>query len=129
MKNSNALKVPMLTTRACAAALAGLLLVAPSLAWSQAAERARGSTDVVAAARYGEARELERRGYWAAAMQAYHEAAASGHGPAQKRLGDIYGNGKGEVERDYETSLRWYQRAREQGEDIPLPFSYPGVRR
>ena len=129
MKNSNAPKAPMLKTSVCAAALAGLLLVVPSLGWSQAAERARGSADMVAAARYGEARELERRGYWAAAMQAYQEAAVSGHGPAQKRLGDIYGNGKGEVERDYETSLRWYQRAREQGEEIPLPFSYPGVRR
>jgi TPR repeat protein len=33
------------------------------------------------------------------------------------------------VNRDYETSLRWYQRAREQGVEIPLPYAYPGVRR
>jgi TPR repeat protein len=129
MKNSNCLESSMPKTRARAALVAGLLAILPALAWAQAGERTRGAADVVAAARYGEARELERRGYWAAAMQAYHEAAASGHGPAQKRLGDIYGNGKGSVERDYETSLRWYQRAREQGEEIPLPFSYPGVRR
>ena len=54
---------------------------------------------------------------------------ANGHGPAQKKLGDIYGSGHGDVQRDYETSLRWYQRAREQGIEIPQPFSYPGVRR
>jgi TPR repeat protein len=84
---------------------------------------------LLAASRYDSARELERSGDWGGALQAYHEAAAGGHGPAQKRLGDIYGNGKGSTERDYETSLRWYQRAREKGEEIPLPFSYPGVRR
>jgi TPR repeat protein len=111
-----------------ASLLVALIFAMPPLAWSQAA-RPTDATLVAAAARYDRAQELERQGRMADAVEAYLEAAVGGHGPAQKRLGDIYGNGKGEVLRDYETSLRWYKRAREQGEEIPLPFSYPGVRR
>jgi serine/threonine-protein kinase len=83
---------------------------------------------MVAAARYDAAQKLERSGDWTGAMQAYTEAAENGHGPAQKRLGDIYNNGQGDVKRDYDTSLRWYKRAQESGEQIPQPFTYPGVR-
>jgi TPR repeat protein len=112
----------------CYAALLGLAIFLPTQSWSQATKPAPRPT-WVAEARYGDAREFERAGNWPAAMEAYLEAAAHGHGPAQKRLGDIYGNGQGDVQRDYETSLRWYQRAREQGIDIPQPFTYSGVRR
>jgi len=113
----------------CAAALAGLLLGLPLQSWSQSTKaKPETAATRVAAARYGDARELEQKGDWAGAMQAYHDAAEQGHGPAQKRLGDIYGNGQGDVQRDYDTSLRWYKRAQEQGEQIPLPFTYPGVR-
>jgi TPR repeat protein len=110
------------------AALFGVALTFSAVAWAQSMKPSAEPT-WLAASRYGDARELERAGHWAAAMQAYRDAADRGHGPAQRRLGDIYANGQGDVQRDYETSLRWYQRAREQGEDIPLPFSYPGVRR
>ena len=115
---------------ACTAALAGLLLCLPLQSWSQATRQAKPPVDSasVAAVRFGEAQKLERSGDWAGAVQAYHEAAERGHGPAQKRLGDIYGNGQGDVQRDYDTSLRWYKRAQEQGEQIPQPFTYPGVR-
>jgi TPR repeat protein len=115
----------------CVAALMGLAGFLPSQGWSQATRQAKPAitTAWLAADRYGDARELERNGQWAQAIQAYHELAASGHGPAQKKLGDIYGSGHGDVQRDYETSLRWYQRAREQGMEVPQPFSYPGVRR
>ncbi|MFH1043828.1 MAG: hypothetical protein V1796_01925 [Pseudomonadota bacterium] len=82
-----------------------------------------------AEARYREGVELERSGDPRAAITAYHEAGESGHGPAQKKLGDLYGTGNDVVERDYETSLRWYDRARKQGIEIPKPFTYPGVRR
>ena len=128
-KNSSRTKATMSKISVCVAALAGLLVFLPSQSWSQAAKQAKPAVakTLLAADRYGDARELERAGHWAEAVQAYHELAASGHGPAQKKLGDIYGSGQG-VQRDYETSLRWYQRAREQGEEIPLPFSYPGVR-
>lgn len=112
-----------------AAALAGLLLALPIQGWSETVRTAKPEASWLAASRYDDGRALERSGRWSAAMEAYLESAAGGHGPALKRLGDIYGTGKGDIERDYETSLRWYQRAREQGEEIPLPFSYPGVRR
>jgi len=113
------------------AAILGLVLGLHTSVWSQSSTLSKPSPEPtwLAAARYSDARELERAGDWAAAMQAYYDAAVRGHGPAQRRLGDIYANGKGDVQQDYETSLRWYQRAREQGEGIPLPFIYPGVRR
>ena len=109
----------------------GLLIALPSLGWAQAAKQAaRPPVDTLtnAAARYEQAQKLERSGDWTGAMQAYTEAAENGHGPAQKKLGDIYGNGQGDVKRDYDTSLRWYKRAQESGEQIPQPFTYPGVR-
>ncbi len=81
-------------------------------------------------ARYQEGLKLERRGHLRAAVEAYREAADEGHGMAQRKLGDIYGTGKGGVRRDYEDSLRWYSKTREQGIEIPnKPFIYPGVRR
>ena len=113
------------------AAIVGLLLALPSLGWGQPIKQAAPApvdTAAFAAARYDQAQKLERSGDWTGAMQAYHESAENGHGPAQKRLGDIYNNGQGDVKRDYDTSLRWYKRAQEQGEQIPQPFTYPGVR-
>jgi TPR repeat protein len=112
----------------CAAALAGLLVSFSSQSLAQSARPQANPVDAVAAARYGDARKLEQKGDWTGALQAYHEAAEQGHGPAQKKLGDIYGNGQGDVQRDYDTSLRWYKRAQDQGEQIPQPFTYPGVR-
>ena len=82
-----------------------------------------------AEARYREAVEFERRGEMPAAITAYREAGESGHALAQKKMGDLYGTGNDVVKRDYETSLRWYDRARKQGIEIPTPFTYPGVRR
>lgn len=82
----------------------------------------------VAARRYADGVELERRGDTQGALTAYLAAGESGNGLAQRRLGDIYGTGKPFVERDYETSLRWYDLARKQGVDVPKPFTYPGVR-
>ena len=79
--------------------------------------------------RYQNALNLEARGEMRAAVEAYRQAADNGHGMAQKKLGDIYGTGKGGIERDYVTSLRWYQKTRAQGIAIPRPFTYPGVRR
>jgi TPR repeat protein len=114
----------------CVAAVLGLIVVLPLSSSAQSSRRTTSEDGTwLAALRYDDARELERAGRWATAMQAYQDAAELGHGPAQRRLGDIYANGQGDVQRDYETSLRWYRRAREQGEGIPLPFSYPGVRR
>lgn len=71
---------------------------------------------------------LDRRGDQKGALIAYTEAAESGNGLAQKKLGDIYGTGNQVVARDYETSLRWYDLARQQGVEIPKPFTFPGAR-
>lgn len=79
-------------------------------------------------ARYQEGLVLERRGEFRAAVIAYREAGASGHGMAQRKLGDIYGTGKEGVDRDYETSLKWYVRTQAQGIEIPKPFVYNGYR-
>lgn len=81
-----------------------------------------------AEARYREGLDLVMAHARRAALVAFHEAADSGHGMAQRKLGDLYGTGYDDVERDYETSLRWYLQARNQGIEIPnKPFRYPGV--
>jgi len=113
------------------AAIVGVLLVLPLQGGAQPVKQAAPvpvDPATFAATRYGDAQKLERSGDWTGAVQAYHDAAENGHGPAQKRLGDIYGSGQGDVKRDYDTSLRWYKRAQEQGEQVPQPFTYPGVR-
>jgi TPR repeat protein len=83
-----------------------------------------------AEARYREGLELAREHDRRSALAAFHEAADGGHGLAQRKLGDIYGTGYDDVERDYQTSLKWYQAARNQGVGITnKPFVYPGYRR
>jgi TPR repeat protein len=64
---------------------------------------------------------LEKRGDERGAFTAYLAAAEQGHPPAQRRLGEIYDTGNSAVKRNYEESIRWYQRARENGEDVPPP--------
>lgn len=75
-----------------------------------------------AAKRYREGLALERRGDVHGALKAFLEAGESGNGLAQRKLGEIYDKGNAAVPRDYETALKWYQRAREQGVPIPKPF-------
>lgn len=77
--------------------------------------------------RFRQARAFERRGNLRAALDAYTQAAEAGNGPAQKKLGDIYGSGNAVVVRDYETSLKWYTKARDQGIDIPAPGTFPAL--
>jgi FimV-like protein len=81
-----------------------------------------------ASARYEEGVAADRKGEHAAALAAFLAAGESGHGLAQKRLGDIYNTGNEVVRRDYETALRWYRKAREQGIEIPRPLTRPPVR-
>jgi pilus assembly protein FimV len=71
--------------------------------------------------RYRAGLAMERAGDDRGALQAFLEAGESGHGQAQKKLGEIYDRGNSAVARDYETALRWYQRAREQGIAVPKP--------
>jgi len=75
-----------------------------------------------AARRYREGLALERKGDHAGAFKAFMEAGEAGNGLAQRRLGEIYDAGSPVVKRDYQTSLKWYQKAREQGVEIPKPI-------
>jgi pilus assembly protein FimV len=72
--------------------------------------------------RYREGLALESKGDDKAALQAFLDAGESGYGPAQRKLGEIYDKGNAAAPRDYENALKWYQRAREQGIEIPRPF-------
>ena len=81
-----------------------------------------------AARRFTDGQELERKGEPQAALLAYLDAAESGNGLAQKRLGDIYGTGTAYAERDYSLALKWYEKARAQGVEIPKPFTFSGLR-
>ena len=74
------------------------------------------------ARRYREGLALERRGDHQGALTAFLEAGETGHGLAQRRLGQIYDKGNSAVQRDYQTSLKWYQKAREQGVEIDKPL-------
>jgi FimV-like protein len=85
-------------------------------------------TPAQAVERFQEGLKLERSGDLQAAMAAYLAAGEAGNGIAQKRLGDIYNTGNAIVQRDYETALKWYQKARAQGVEIPKPITNPGVR-
>ncbi|MCX7962477.1 MAG: hypothetical protein N2653_13040 [Burkholderiales bacterium] len=71
--------------------------------------------------RYRAGLALERAGDEQGALKAFLEAGEAGYGPAQKKLGEIYDRGNSAVARDYETALRWYQKAREQGVSVPRP--------
>ena len=72
--------------------------------------------------RYREGQALERKGDDAGALKAYLEAGEAGYGLAQRKLGQIYDKGNTAVQRDYQTSLKWYQKAREQGIEIDKPL-------
>jgi TPR repeat protein len=75
-----------------------------------------------AAKRYRDGLALERRGDLQGALAAFLEAGEAGNGMAQRRLGQIYDQGNAVVPRDYQTALKWYQKAREQGVEIDKPL-------
>jgi TPR repeat protein len=77
-----------------------------------------------ASARFQEALKADRDGHHRHAFVAYLEAAENGHGHAQKKMGDIYSANGPVVKRDYETALRWYEKARAQGVRIPKPPTF-----
>jgi FimV-like protein len=75
-----------------------------------------------AARRYREGLAMERRGDNRGALTAFLAAGEAGYGLAQRKLGQIYDTGNPAVPRDYQTSLKWYQKAREQGVEIEKPL-------
>jgi pilus assembly protein FimV len=80
-----------------------------------------------AAKRYRDGLGMERRGDHRGALTAFLEAGEAGNGLAQRRLGQIYDKGNAAVPRDFQASVKWYQKAREQGVEIdkPLPRMAP----
>jgi FimV-like protein len=74
-----------------------------------------------AARRYQDGLELERKHDDRGAFQAFLGSAEAGYGPAQRKLGQIYDTGNSAVKRDYQASIRWYQKAREQGIEVGKP--------
>ena len=84
-------------------------------------------TPAEAAQRFREGENLERKRDLRGAFDAYLAAGEAGDGHAQKKLGDLYSAGNRVVERDYESALRWYHKARAQGIEIPAPFTYPAT--
>jgi len=65
---------------------------------------------------------LERSKDMFYAFTSYVEAAKLGHGLAQLRLGQLYDSDmSGFVRRDLQESMRWYERARDQGVKIRNP--------
>ena len=89
---------------------------------AQAARRGRRRGREEAARRYREGLGLERRGDDQGALAAFLEAGEAGYGLAQRKLGQIYDKGNTAVQRDYQASLKWYQKAREQGVEIDKPL-------
>jgi TPR repeat protein len=103
--------------------LAGLALAA-LVGCVQAPPRAPMSPEG-AAQRHAEGLALQQGGNEKAAFAAFLEAAEHGYPPAQRRLGEIYDSGNSAVERDYIASIRWFEKAREGGEQLPAQPKVP----
>ena len=112
-----------LIARPVAAPPATVAAVKPAPAAPTKPPEALPSVRVDAAKLYRDGLALEGRGDDAGALKAFLESGEAGYGLAQRKLGQIYDKGNTAVQRDYQTSLRWYQKAREQGVaiDKPLP--------
>ena len=112
------------------AGLAAFGLVAAMPAWqiAHAQAPARAPMSIQAAVhRHVEGLALAHRGDEKGAFIAFLEAAEGGYPPAQRRLGEIYDSGSAAVERNYEESIRWYEKARAGGEQLPLPKKVYGI--
>jgi TPR repeat protein len=98
---------------------AAIALAAAAPAWQVAYAQAQAT----AAQTHVNGLALERRGDDSGAFSAFVEAADAGYPPAQAKLGEIYDSGNAVVARNYEESIRWYQKARENGAILPAPKS------
>jgi TPR repeat protein len=86
---------------------------APSTALAASAPPAKGSD-----ALYSQGLALEEQGNVVEAVKLYEQAVKAGSGPAAKKLGEIYGKGKGGVVRDGQASLRYFALAKQRGESV-----------
>ena len=111
----------MKLTRLYLSLLAGATISSGQIAYAQMPEAQDSPVR-----RHAAGLALERRGDDAGAFIAFLKAAEAGHPPAQRKLGEIYDSGNKAVERDYQASIRWYEKAREGGEEFPQPRApYP----
>ncbi|CAE6709133.1 serine/threonine-protein kinase [Paraburkholderia haematera] len=92
---------------------------APTLAAKPIESPAATEPKVSSADLLAQAAKLQGEGKLNDAVRLYKRAARGGSGQAAKQLGDIYGNGSGDVPRDYAESIRWYNVARTAGVDVP----------
>ncbi|MGQ7932639.1 protein kinase domain-containing protein [Paraburkholderia sp. D1E] len=92
---------------------------APTLAAKPADTTPAAEPKVSSADLLAQAAKLQGEGKLNDAVRLYKRAARGGSGQAAKQLGDIYGNGSGDVPRDYAESIRWYNVARTAGVDVP----------
>ncbi|HEX9396138.1 MAG TPA: hypothetical protein VF943_05280 [Burkholderiales bacterium] len=72
--------------------------------------------------KYQEGLDHERAGRDAEAFEAFLQAGEAGHGVAQLKLANIYDRGNRVINRDYQSAIRWYERARRQGVDLAKPL-------
>ncbi len=106
-----------------AAALAAVLA---SPTWPVQAQTPPQMSAASAMNRHAEGLALTHRGDDRRAFAAFLEAAESGYPPAQRRVAEILDSGNKAVPRDYEESIRWYEKARAGGEQLPSPHKeYP----
>jgi TPR repeat protein len=104
-----------------------LLAAAAGLFYSATPVIAEVLTTEQASQRFKQGEVYERKHDLRSALDAYTVAGEAGHPLAQKKLGDLYSTGNAAVARDYEVALKWYQKARDQGVEIPSPFNYPAT--
>ena len=113
-----------MSPRQVAALVLACLAWAPLGAWSQVmkAEKKQSVTAEFAAGKYQEGLTLERAAKDHQAFEAFLQAGEAGNGPAQRKLANIYDRGNRAVTRDYQSAIRWYERARLQGVEFPKPL-------
>ena len=70
---------------------------------------------------WAEGKKAETQGDYLRAVSVYRQLARQGHGPAAKRLGEIYDAGTGPIKKDFAEALQWYEKARQAGEKVPYP--------
>lgn len=115
----------MMTIRLAGAALLGAgIALAAAQAQGQAKkeEKKQVVSQDMAVRKYQEGLDHERAGRDAEAFEALLQAGEAGHGPAQRKLATIYDRGNRVINRDYQSAIRWYERARRQGVELPKPL-------
>jgi TPR repeat protein len=115
----------MMTIRLAAAVLLGAgVALGATTAQGQAKKEEKKQTvrPASAAEKYQEGLNHERGGRDAEAFEAFLQAGEAGHGPAQLKLATIYDRGNRVINRDYQSAIRWYERARARGVDLPKPL-------